>query len=160
MPTPTSTEMAHRQAMVDSCNWSIAHRGEIHYEEARPMPIHTPINHPFTTDCSGYVTLMAKWAGCFDPNGLDFDGQGYTGTMLKHLAHIPFKETLRGDLLVIGGFPGIHVVCLLEGGQLTDKPQVASLGGPGDPQSYSMQNEIDYFGSNVEVTYLRLETPQ
>jgi hypothetical protein len=36
---------------------------------------------------------------------------------------------------------------------------VASLGGPGDPQSFSMSEEIDFFGSNVEVTYLRLQVP-
>jgi hypothetical protein len=79
--------------------------------------------------------------------------------MLEYLPHIPFKETLQGDLLVIGAYPGIHVVALLEGGQLNDAPQVASLGGPGDPESYSMSQEIGFFGSDVEVTYLRLQVP-
>jgi hypothetical protein len=155
----TATEMKHRQAMVNGCNWAIAHRSEIHYAEIRPMPIHTSINHGFTTDCSGFVTLMAKWGGCSDPNGLNFDGQGYTGTMLEHLPHIPFKQTLRGDLLVIGAYPGIHVVALLADGQLTNTPQVASLGGPGDPRSFLLSEEIGFFGSDVEVTYLRLQVP-
>jgi hypothetical protein len=152
-----TTSFEYRQAMVDYCTWAIAHRDQVRYAEVRPIPLGLPQRHlPFTTDCSGFVTLMAKWSGNPDPNGNDFDGQGYTGTMLKHLPHIPFGETLRGDLAVFGAFPGIHVVALLRGGRLRPDPPVASHGGAGDPQRYLLSEEKAFFGSGVEVTYLRL----
>jgi hypothetical protein len=79
-----------RQDMVDYCNWGVAHHAEINYAEIRPMPINLPrLSLPFTTDCSGFATLVAKWAGAAAPNGLGYDGEGYTGTMLAHLSHIP-----------------------------------------------------------------------
>ncbi len=152
-----TTSMEYRQQMVDYCDWAIAHRDRIHYAEVRPIPVGLAPHHlPFITDCSGFATLMAKWSGNPDPNGNDFDGDGYTGTMLKHLPHIPFSETLRGDLTVFGAFPGIHVVVMLIGGRLRPDPPVASHGGPGDPNRYRLSEVQGYFGSDVEVTYLRL----
>lgn len=152
-----TTSWDFRQQMVDYCNWAVTHRDQIRYAEVRPIPVGLPPKHlPFTTDCSGFVTLMAKWSGNPDPNGNHFDGQGYTGTMLAHLKHIPFAETVRGDLAVFGPPPGVHVVVLIRGGKREADPPVASHGGPGDPRRYSLSEEKAYFGSGVEVTYLRL----
>jgi hypothetical protein len=121
--------MQYRQGMVDACDWAIEHRGGIYYGQARPIPVNLPKFHlPFTTDCSGFVTLMASWSGNPDPNGNSFDGQGYTGTMLDHLPHIPLRETWRGDLAVSGAYPGVHVVALLVGGSRESNPPVVSQG--------------------------------
>jgi hypothetical protein len=153
----TSTTMEHRQLMVNDCEWAIQHRAEISYGQVRPIPVNLPEFYlPFTTDCSGFVTLMAKWSGNPDPNGNNFDGQGYTGTMLEHLPHIPFSRTWRGDLAVFGGYPGLHVVALLAGGSHHADPTVASHGGPGDPQRYPLSQVIAFFGPSCPVTYLRL----
>ena len=74
---------------------------------------------------------MAKWSGNPDPNGNSFDGQGYTGSMLTHLPHIPLRNAWRGDLAVFGAYPGLHVVALLQGGSQDADPAVASHGsGP------------------------------
>jgi len=152
-----STVMTHRQGMVDDCQWAIAHRINIHYGQIRPIPVNLPPKSlPFTTDCSGFVTLMAKWSGNPDPNGNGFDGQGYTGTMLTHLPHIPLRNTWRGDLAVFGAYPGLHVVTLLQGGSQDADPAVASHGSGVGPQRYSLSEVVSFFGPGVLVTYLQL----
>ena len=73
----------HRYLLVRYAEWCCHHKSGINYAETRPIPLHTKVwSHHFTTDCSGFVTLMAKWAGIPDPNGLNYDGQGDTGTLL------------------------------------------------------------------------------
>src|ERR1700735_1370142 len=131
--------MTHRQGMVNDCQWAIAHRTKISYGQSRPMPVNLPpYSLPFTTDCSGFVTLMAKWSGNPDPNGADFDGQGYSGTMRSNLKHIHVDKTWRGDLVVCGGSPGVHVVAMLHGGSQEGDPAVVSPGGPGGPQRFAL----------------------
>lgn len=152
-----TTTIEYRQLMVDDCTWAIGHRSEIHYDEIRPIPVNLPaFSLPFTTDCSGFVTMMAKWSGNPDPNGNGFDGQGYTGTMLSYLPHIPFSDTGRGDLVVFGAYPGLHVVVLLAGGSRKSNPPVASHGGASGPQRYPLSEVAGFFGSGSPVTYLRL----
>lgn len=128
----TTEVMRIRNRLVGWGYWAHAHRDQIYYAEDRPMPIHDAAGHlPFTTDCSGIVTMFAKWSGAKDPNGSDYSGWGYTGTLLAHLRNIPFKDTWRGDLLVYGGGTGTHVVMLLAGGCKDSNPMVASHGHPG-----------------------------
>ncbi len=154
-----TTAMEHRQSMVDDCKWAIKNRSEISYAQTRPMPINLAEFHlPFTTDCSGFVTLMAKWSGNPDPNGNHFNGQGYTGTILRHLPHIPLSQTWRGDLAVFGAYPGVHVVALLAGGSNKSNPPVASHGGASGPGLFSLSDVANFFGSNCPVTYLRLRS--
>jgi hypothetical protein len=154
-----TTIIEYRQLMVNDCDWAIKHRSQISYAEIRPIPVNLPaLTVPFTTDCSGFVTLMAKWSGNPDPNGNDFDGQGYTGTMLNYLPHIPFSATGRGDLVVFGAFPGLHVAVLLAGGSRESNPPVASHGHQGDPNRYPLDEMIASFGTESPVTYLRLRS--
>ncbi|MEU1162149.1 hypothetical protein ABZ372_16025 [Streptomyces sp. NPDC005921] len=113
--TAQATTAQVRQAMVSNCLWGVQHEPDIHYLETRPMPIGIAVHHlPFTTDCSGFATLMAKWSGAGDPNGSGFDGQGFTGTMLDHCEHITAAETQPGDFVVFGPGGGEHVVILIE----------------------------------------------
>jgi hypothetical protein len=153
----TSTVMTRRQAIVNACQWGIRNRTKISYGQIRPIPVNlAPFSLPFTTDCSGFVTLMAKWSGNPDPNGNGFDGQGYTGIMLTHLKHIPLRKTWRGDLAVFGAYPGLHVVTLLQGGSQDADPAVASHGSGVGPGRYSLSQVASFFGSRVLVTYLQL----
>lgn len=148
-----------RQEMVSNCNWGVAHNADIHYPphdlDARPMPINIPKYHlPFTTDCSGFVTIMAKWSGAPDPNGLGYNGQGYTGTLLQHLPHITKQESLPGDLVVFGPPPGDHVVALVEPGTVAD-PLVVSHGQESDPCRVPLS--VEQQGRPPGVTFLRLQ---
>ena len=160
MTTGTQVSIAQvRQDMVAYCNWAVAHRAKISYKEIRPMPINIRrVSLPFTTDCSGFATLMAKWAGAADPNGAKFNGSGWTKTMLDHLKPpIPQGEALPGDFAVFGQSPGTHVVVLVQsGGANGNDPQVVSHGQQGDPISVRLSVEKAAH-SGQPVTFLRLE---
>jgi hypothetical protein len=47
---------------------------------------------------------------------VNFDGTGYTGTMLRACRRIPQSAVQPGDLVVWGNFPGHHVCLVLEAG--------------------------------------------
>lgn len=121
-----------RDEFVKWLRWGTENQGEIHYLEFRPMPINlAPGALPLTTDCSGYVTVCAKWAGAPDPNGSRFDGEGFTGTMLDHCQHIGASQAQPGDLIVYGSGSGQHVVGIVE--VVKDDFLVASHGQESDP---------------------------
>lgn len=76
-----------------------------------------------TTDCSGFVTLLWHVAGCPDPNGLNYDGEGYTGTLLSHDQHLALwmrnaqgvlvEAVTAGCLTVYGPGTGEHVATIV-----------------------------------------------
>jgi hypothetical protein len=67
-------------------------------------------------DCSGCVTCVFKWTRPLrDPNGLGYQHEGYTGTMLHHLPHYTDGKRARtGALVVFGPGVGVHVAMVLE----------------------------------------------
>jgi cell wall-associated NlpC family hydrolase len=107
--------------IVAAARWGIANEPRIHYGEARPFPLTRLL--PLTTDCSGFVTLCYYLAGAPDPNGLGYNGQGWTGTLLGHLG--PTVFLLPGDIVVWGEYPGHHCALVLEAG---DDPLMCSHG--------------------------------
>lgn len=100
-----------RAKIVAYCEWGIAHAADIHYAQKRPIPVAQPRRLPLATDCSGFATLAYKAAGAPDPNGLDYNGLGYTGTLLRHGRAVTVP--LPGDLIIYGDYPGHHVVVFL-----------------------------------------------
>ncbi len=145
-----------RQWMVDNCAWAVSDKARWNYAEVRPIP-RPPwrTNQSITTDCSGFVTIMAEWSRMPDPNGLNYDGSGFTGTMLSHLPHIPFSETWRGDLCVFGAGTGTHVVVLAIGGVRESDPYVYSHGFQGGPIKLRLSQESQYH-SGQPKTFLRI----
>jgi cell wall-associated NlpC family hydrolase len=125
-----------RQKIVTAARWGIAHEPQIHYGEVRPIPLARKL--PLTTDCSGFVTLCYFLAGAPDPNGLDYIGEGWTGTLLRRLDHIPFADAQPGDLVVWGAYPGRHVAILLEAG---DDPLLCSHGQERGPLAVRFSDE-------------------
>jgi hypothetical protein len=123
-----------RQEMVSNCDWGVTHNAEIHYAEIRPMPINIPkYSLPFTTDCSGFATMMAKWSGAADPNGFGFNGSGNTDTMLAHSQHISRDATQPGDFVVFGLNPSTHVVVLVQSAAGGHDALCVSHGQEADP---------------------------
>ena len=142
-----------REKIVANAQWGIANEPHIHYAETRPIPaLHQPHHLPLTTDCSGFATLCYKWAGAPDPNGNGYDGQGYTGTLLGHMHHIPPGEVEPGDLVVFGGGTGHHVAIALDKGGHT----LASHGSERGPLRISFGDEHGYQSSvgAGQVTWL------
>ena len=105
-PPPPPTP---RQLIVRLCQWAIAHQAEIHYAQTRPIPLRVPgelPKLPLTTDCSGFATIAYRYAGALDPNGLAYNGAGYTGSMLEQARKrgtvVPVGSVRPGDLAFFG----------------------------------------------------------
>jgi len=111
----------------------------IDWGESRPMDFpHAPPRRfggmmaqglRMTLDCSATVTLAFWLSNVADPNGLAYNGYGYTGTLLQHLpAHRPSDPILPGALCVFGPGSGDHVVMALGRGTVEEPPLVLSHG--------------------------------
>lgn len=127
----------------------VAHKGESTYAEVRPINLSPAF--PVTMDCSGFVTRCYYFAGASDPNGLNYDGAGYTGTLLNRGKHILERQMHVGDLIVYGEAPGKHVVLVVEMGS---NPLCASMGQQGDP-SFVRHSVLLQLGP---PTFLRFST--
>ena len=130
-----------RAQIVANAIWGVAHAADIHYQQVRPIDgLRRARQLPLHTDCSGFVTLCYAWAGAPDPNGLDYSGQGYTGTLLRHMTPVPPAAVRPGDLVVWGPPPGHHVAVVLKGGS---DPVVCSHGEEKGPREgrFSVESE-------------------
>lgn len=133
---------AIRDKIVANAHWGIQNEPQIHYQQLRPMDgLAHPRKLPLQTDCSGFVTLCFKWAGAPDPNGSQFNGQGYTGTMLQACTHIAKGAAQPGDLVVWGPPPGHHVAMVLEAG---NDPLLVSHGQEKGPFEIRFSIETQY----------------
>jgi cell wall-associated NlpC family hydrolase len=126
-----------RARIVAAARWGIANEARIHYAQTRPIPLARRL--PLTTDCSGFVTLCYFLAGAPDPNGLDYSGDGWTGTILHHLA--PTRRLRAGDVVVWGADPGHHCALVLEPG---DDPLLCSHGQERGPLAIRYSDECGY----------------
>ena len=136
-----------RAMYVAALQWMLAHKTLFNYAETRPIPVTLApfeTSQKITTDCSGSVTLAAKWSNNQDPNGLNFNGEGYTGTILTHCSHITVPQGDPGDLIVYGTDAdptGHHVVAILERVSATDF-RVFSHGEQGDPSEMLHSQQV------------------
>lgn len=86
-PTRAARVALARKRVVRYWRHEVAFKEAIHYSQTRPIPqvakgkFHP---RPYTTDCSGEVTIACQFAGVSDPNGNSYNGQGYTGTLAAH----------------------------------------------------------------------------
>jgi hypothetical protein len=131
-----------RAQIVANAQWGIANEPQVHYEQLRPIDgLLETHKLPLHTDCSGFVTLCYAWAGAPDPNGLDYSGQGYTGTLLHHMKPLAADAVQPGDLVVFGPPPGHHVALVLEAGP---DPLLCSHGEERGPLAIAFSAESRY----------------
>jgi hypothetical protein len=95
-------------------------RGVVHYSQG-PARM-TIVRHNLTLarlatwgsiieDCSSSLTGVRKVSGLSDPNRRDFNGEGFTGTMVVHGWTVSGRWALPGDFGFYGhGWPYSHVV--------------------------------------------------
>ena len=139
-----------REQIVAVARWGIQHEPQVHYQQSRPIDgLLEARKLPLHTDCSGFSTLCYAWSGAPDPNGLNYSGQGYTGTLLQQMRHIPKSAVQPGDLVVWGAPPGHHVALVLESGA---DPMLASHGQEKGPIAIRFSLESQY--QPAQVTWL------
>ncbi len=148
------------QAANDEAQWMIARKGQIDYRQSRPMQGIGRAKRrklPLTIDCSAFVTICYNWAGAPDPNGLGYNGQGYTGTILSHGTQIARRNVRVGDLVVFGRGTGNHVCLVLSTGA---NPSLASHGGEAGPIRIDFNSELaaqkSYHGGDGTVRWIRV----
>lgn len=153
-----------RSNIVKVANWGPPNHGRFTYSEGADRM--ADVAHPFaakiTCDCSAWVTYCYAWAGAPDPNGLKFDGEGYTGSELSHDQHIALfrknaqgvnvEEVLPGDLIVFGPGTGLHVAIVVKA---TADSILVSHGKQGDPSFIKVSDD-----GREPQTYLRCNTTQ
>ena len=103
------------------------------------------------SDCSAWVTYCYAWAGARDPNELNFDGEGYTGTLLEHGERIAVGQCLPGDVVVFGPPPGVHAALIIEAGK---DPLTSSMGEQGQPAAMTFLGEATYLRFNTRNRHL------
>lgn len=100
------------------------------YAEVRPINYNILKNNPISIDCSGFVTACYKVAGLHDPNGLGYNGAGYTGSLIAHCTKISEGDAGPGDLCFFGSSESstTHVNIYVGNGQSI------SMGSQGEPK--------------------------
>jgi hypothetical protein len=124
---PTS---AQSQAIVQAAQKALSEKNRYTYRQYRPMAKSLfdafAYNH---TDCSAFVTLCYKAAGAPDPNGLNYNGSGYTGTLWPRGFFVGknTKDAMPADLAFFGLDPSprgtpipTHVALYIGGGQVIE----------------------------------------
>jgi hypothetical protein len=142
-----------RARIVAAARWGVAHQPQIHYAEKRPFPVQpagTLPRLPLTCDCSAACTIWYRAAAAPDPNGPDhhYDGQGFTGTLLKHGTKV--SKPQPGDVVIYGGGTGHHAALIVRGGS---DPLTVSHGSEAGPLLIRVSAEKRY--QPPGVTYLR-----
>ncbi len=109
--------------------------GTYEYAEVRPYPPSLFAGPtPRRTDCSGFAILCYKASGALDPNGTNYNGQGYTGSLLARGKRTDSPQP--GDLC-FWSVPD-HVAVFLGGGE------IAEFGGGSSPVTSTVEAETAY----------------
>jgi hypothetical protein len=114
--------------------------------------LHSP--HGVTMDCSESVTLLCQVVGLDDPNGFDYDGHGFTGTLLHHLPHYADPRKAKvGALVVFGPGSGDHVCMVRRPGA---NPTLFSHGSERGPIYITLTDEKRF--QHPPTTFLSIKS--
>ena len=147
------TTAAQRTELARVMDLLVRERARVHYAQRRPMetrPIHSlhllqqALDSPqgVTMDCSESVTLLCHVCGLDDPNGFDYDGHGFTGTLLHNLPQYTDPRRAKvGALVVFGPGSGDHVCMVRRPGP---NPTLFSHGQESGPFYLTLSDEKRY----------------
>lgn len=104
---------------VRYCLYAYSNREYMHYtqDSRRMTDMAPPPNVPNDTDCSGFSTWIYKSVGLPDPNGMGYNGYGYTGTQIENGHAVPLSALKVLDLIFYGSPVG-HVAVYIGGGRV------------------------------------------
>jgi peptidoglycan hydrolase-like protein with peptidoglycan-binding domain len=117
----TTVEL-RRQIIVSTAMHGYANRYNIHYTQSslRMQGVKQrikPPGYPSYEDCSSFSTWLYWVAGCPDPNGLGYNGYGYTGTFAANGRRISTAEMKPGDAIFYGAYPHGHMTIYVGAGR-------------------------------------------
>jgi len=120
-----SPSQRKRNIIESTAMLGYAHRYAIHYTQSslRMQGVRNhimPPHYPIWEDCSSWATWEYWVARASDPNGLGYNGQGYTGTLINHGTRVSLSQAKTGDLVFYGwenGVPG-HVATYVGSGRV------------------------------------------
>jgi hypothetical protein len=140
-------EDERRDKIVATALFGYHNRGVIHYTQG-PLRMEgvrrrlRPPSIPRWEDCSSFATWCYWVSGTADPNRLNYNGQGYTGTQINHGEHISGSNLKQGDLVFYGrGSAPSHVAVYVGSGR------VVSHGSEVGPLFLDTYYRSDYWGS-------------
>lgn len=102
-----------------------------HYQQIRPFSV--DFKFPKFIDCSGFVSMVYRWAGAPDPYHLGYSGIGNTQTLLSKGKRISLKDVQPGDVVVYAADKPLsyqHAAVIVQRGA---DPLTVSMGQEGDP---------------------------
>ena len=142
-----------RSQIVAWARWGVENRNGFTYSEGpgRMSGVHNPGPLPCICDWSAFVTYCYSWAGAPDPNGLGYNGSGYTGTLLGHGQLIQPNEVQAGDVVVYGPGTGWHTAVVVDA-NIFD-PLTVSMGQQGDPSYVRVSQD-----GRQPIRFLRFDT--
>lgn len=121
-----STNEQKRNLIVNAAMVGYQNRYSIHYTQS-PLRMwgvryHVmPPNFPHYEDCSSFSTWCYWVAKAADPNGLNYNLEGYTGTLINHGTRLlDWSKKRPGDLVFYGWSRGIptHVAIYVGNGRV------------------------------------------
>jgi cell wall-associated NlpC family hydrolase len=117
-PVIRRTASDKRQVIVAAALLGYRNRYSIHYTQgpSRMQGVRhhlKPPQFPNYEDCSSFATWCYYAAGVRDPNGLGYNGYGYTGTLGAHGHRVSNPQP--GDLCLYGSAPRFHHVTIYIG---------------------------------------------
>lgn len=132
--------------------WCVQNKGKyaFHYQQVRPFSV--AFKFPKFIDCSGFVSMMYRWAGAPDPYRMGYAGVGNTMTLLRFGKKIALKDVQPGDVVVYAADQGIqhqHAAIIVQRGA---DPLTVSMGQEGDPSFVRVSQD------GRTPTYLRFDT--
>lgn len=120
--TPAQLDADRRARLAADARALYAIRDRVHYSMTakRMQTVREKIRAAWSTvqslteDCSSSVTGLYWRSGAPDPNGLGYNGQGYTGTLCRHGRAVAEAQARPGDLVFYGvGAPWHHVAMVV-----------------------------------------------
>lgn len=126
-------------------------KARYHYRQFRPMTLKTLIalKGDVYADCSMTATAICKVGGAPDPNGQNYNGTGYTGTIRAHATRISLASAKVGDMIVHGTGAGSHVTTIYE--PHPTNPLLFSHGQESGPSLYRLAVQLQAHGSYFTV---------